>query len=326
MQRGISIFTVALLAVLAGSGGRCVASEAPLGYVIRVIEENDKFAFDGEDKHYSQGINVSLLWPDHAVPWVLTPLSKIPAWGITDRTTQLGVGIGQCMFTPEDIESTAVIKDDRPYAGWLYLGLMRQTRGTWFAGLPARDDFELDLGVVGPSSLAGNTQTWYHDLINVPEANGWDNQINDEFAFAIMDERSVVLWEHGRNDELRTQFVPHFGGCLGNYQTFCDFGAEMRFGHNFFDGFSKSYEPTWGWCVFIGSTGRVVLWDTTLDGNTFKSSQSVDKVPFVADLRVGFLLELKRVEFSFTYVYRTPEFRDQDVNDAFGSLNVSYRF
>jgi lipid A 3-O-deacylase len=60
---------------------------------------------------------------------------------------------GQNIFTPSKIKLEDPPPDDRPYAGWLYgsIGLIAETG-------QRLDVLDLTLGIVGPASLAEETQ------------------------------------------------------------------------------------------------------------------------------------------------------------------------
>ena len=61
-----------------------------------------------------------------------------------------------------------------------------------------------------------------------------------------------------------------------------------------------------------------------LDGNTIRSSRSVDKEPFVADLRAGFGLIAGPWQLTYAQVWRTREFKaPRGYDNNFGSLSVS---
>lgn len=105
--------------------------------------ENDLFA--GTDRHYTNGIKLSLISPD------LTRFrdsDKLPEWGkrIVNRLPYSQVeglqrnivfSIGQNMYTPADIKARGLIRNDRPYAGWLYGSAAFLTR-TIGALIPSR--------------------------------------------------------------------------------------------------------------------------------------------------------------------------------------------
>jgi hypothetical protein len=123
--------------------------------------------------------------------------------------------------------------------------------------------------------------------------------------------------------------VPSFGGSLGNVAIYCSVGAIARVGYNVPNEFEVPRERTptrFGFYLWAGLEGRAVLHNIFLDGNTFKSSQHVDRNPFVGDLKVGCTLVLKRIELSALYVLRSPEFDGQQGGDSFGSASVTMKF
>ena len=102
------------------------------------------------------------------------------------------ISVGQAMYTPSDKTRTDVILNDRPYAGWLYLGL----------GWNARDALhlntvELDVGVVGPASMAQQSQNFIHDLRSLDRFAGWDNQLHNELGVQLVSERKTRAFAYG---------------------------------------------------------------------------------------------------------------------------------
>jgi hypothetical protein len=72
---------------------------------------------------------------------------------------------GQAMYTPRDFTQSALIANDRPYAGWLYLGLGFHVRSVPNPGPDGSraeeqrlDSLEVNLGVIGPLALARQAQ------------------------------------------------------------------------------------------------------------------------------------------------------------------------
>ncbi|MEQ9365246.1 MAG: lipid A deacylase LpxR family protein, partial [Leptospirales bacterium] len=85
--------------------------------------------------------------------------------------------LGQNMYSPTNIARSDVIYGDRPYAGWTYLG-----KRYGISKARSYHSFELDLGVVGPNSQAGPTQTFVHEKITGSPTPHWGNQIPNFFA------------------------------------------------------------------------------------------------------------------------------------------------
>jgi len=65
--------------------------------------------------------------------------------------------------------------------------------------------------------------------------------------------------------------------------------------------------------------------DLTLDGNTWKTSHSVDKRTLVADLGLGVNVTRGAWKFALASYRRTREFENQQERPVFGSLTVGRR-
>src|SRR3990170_3742409 len=118
--------------------------------------------FGGSDAHFTHGSRLSALSPDGHVPEFIERAGKALPLFPEGGNLRVTYSLGQEMFTPERIEERALIEDDRPYAGWLYGGI-----GLISENGDRLDNLELNVGVVGPASLADKTQIEYHKLIDV---------------------------------------------------------------------------------------------------------------------------------------------------------------
>ena len=63
-----------------------------------------------------------------------------------------------------------------------------------------------------------------------------------------------------------------------------------------------------------------------VNGNTFASSHSVDRIPLVADIQTGAAIVVHDVRLAFTHVFRTREFEGQRRADRYGAISLSARF
>ncbi|MGB0722186.1 MAG: lipid A deacylase LpxR family protein [Gammaproteobacteria bacterium] len=302
--------------------------------------ENDMFG-DGYDRAYTHGMRLaagreSQAW--NAVQGVL------PSWlsGVkTCAKSREEWGVGLSMYTPEDIQSTALRARDRPYAGWLFGDaslLCERDQGAlpWIGS--ELDVLRLELGWVGPSNKVGEIQKWWHDdVITAPHPSGWHHQLNDELAFSVS---SYRLWKSRpvRLGPLNLDLVPHAGAALGTLHTYAALGATLRLGTRAPDGFSpplirpsspgsmfiESSAPNV--YLFLGVEGRGVARNLFLDGNTFEDSHSVDKHTWIGDIQAGVVYQLGRVRLSYTNIWRSKEFDGQATGTAFGSFNVAVAF
>jgi lipid A 3-O-deacylase len=308
-------------------------------WIITLQFSNDMFG--GSDAHFTHGTRFSALSPDEFVPDFVEDAGRALPLFPEGGKLRVTYSLGQDIFTPERIEERDLIEDDRPYAGWTYLGI-----GLVSENGDRLDNLELNVGMVGPASLADKVQTEYHKLINIQVPEGWDNQLHNEPGIVLYYERKWRnLWEVKVTDlvvldELAIDVTPHLGGALGNVYTYGAGGLTLRLGEDLPNDYgpprlrpalpgSDYFRPDdwFGWYFFAGAEGRAVLRNIFLDGNTFRDSHSVDKYPMVLDLQAGIAISLgERVRLAYTHLWRTREFREQDAPDQFGTLSISVRF
>ena len=89
------------------------------------------------------------------------------------------------------------------------------------------------------------------------------------------------------------------------------------------DYFNRDYlDGDFGIYGFVGAQGRAVARNIFLDGNSFRSSPSVDKEPLVADLQAGVsLFWLSGTRLDVSVMHRTEEFEGQHGGDAIGIVS-----
>ncbi len=308
--------------------------------------ENDSFV--GTDRYYTSGVKLGWSSPDlekfsdspYAKPF-LRLFDALPYINQTDYQKNLLFTLGQNIYTPVDTQSRVLIPDDRPYAGWLYLGL-----GVVWKTAKVRNTLALNVGVVGSWSYAQKTQSRVHDLLGDERAKGWDNQLHNELGALLVYSRDWRWPERIRRKGLNWELLPHAGLAVGNVRSYADFGGELRVGFNLPDDFgtatidpaSSTSTPVEGsesglsagagnGLYFFGrADGRFVAHNIFLDGNTFGNSHSVDRKWLVADLSVGVAANRGNTKFAYALVYRTEEFRGQKHPQIFGTVSVNFAF
>ena len=320
------LLTVLGVLLVAGGIGRGEETNLNRNFVFSFTEENDFFSIPKTDKYYTQGLHVGLLWPDEEAPLPIRPLTWLPDFGIAGAIHTYGLRLGQNMYTPVNLNNNPPTVTDHPYGGWLFLGFIRDTRGTMFNGIPVRDHLEVDLGTVGPASFARDAQVWWHQVIGGDQPRGWDYQIKNEPGLLINGDRQLKLWDTGTTEFFQAQFLPHAGFNLGNIQTSLRLGTEVRLGHNIPDEFAKASAPKYGWYIYTGVDGRFVGYNEFLDGNAFQNSASVTTEPAVMEAHGGLVMVFGRTQISYTYTYISKEFINQAKYDAYGSINVTQAF
>jgi lipid A 3-O-deacylase len=296
------------------------------------VFENDLFY--GTDRNYTNGVRAAWLSGPKEAPSLASRVArKFPLFP-DGANLRMSYAVGQNMYVPSDITVANPPLGERPYAGWLYGSV----------GAVAESDHQLDqlqltVGVLGPTSLARQTQEFVHNVTGSDAPKGWDTQLKNEPGVVLTYQRSWRKFESGSVLGFGFDFTPHAGAALGNVFTYANTGVTFRLGQNLtLDYGPPRIQPSLpgsgyfvpqdgiGWYLFAGVEGRAIARNIFLDGNSFQDSRSVDKNPLVGDFQFGFAVTFEDVRLSYTHVLRSPEFEGQSVRDNFGALSLSIRF
>jgi hypothetical protein len=296
--------------------------------------ENNNYSA-GDDGHYTNGVEVSWAFIPSDQHWVRGLAEAIPGWsaagldGAAYRFTHQ-------IYTPNDIEVVRLVEDDRPYAGVLMGGIsfFDDERHT---GWRQARSLTLDAGVVGPASGAEFLQREFHRWIGSDKPRGWDHQLENEPLLNLAYRSAWMAQRRLNGYEL--EFGPSAGFAVGNLYTYAATGLGARLGANLERSFGipsiapsqgghSSFLPGQGfsWYAFAAVEGRYMAHNLLLDGNTFSGSHSVDRREWVGDALVGAALTWDQWQLTYTYAWRTDEFKDQSQHDRFGSLALSLWF
>lgn len=306
--------------------------------------DNDLFGGKDQDQGYTNGAVLTLVSPNvldytddpclpRAARWINRYLERLHP-GFYEQQNMV-FSINQGLYTPTDYSRRDLIPEDRPYAGILMASFGYNARNEEYLRTT-----QLQIGVVGSWALGRQTQDAVHDMLGDDKFKGWDNQLHNEPLLNLVHER-MRRWSTEDNPMTTgwgADFISHWGGALGNRATHLNTGGEVRFGWKLPDDFgstplrpagentapSRGIRPTgWSGHIFLTADGRWVLRDITLDGNTFRTSHSVDKRAFVADLGYGFAVMYGRWKFALARYHRTREFDTQEERPVYGSFTIS---
>ena len=331
MIRSVAV-TSSILLLLAGTG---MAQELPppdRRGAVSIVSENDTYA-RRTDRWYTNGARFNWTSAEDSLPHPLAALDQALAELFGPARSRWGVALGQNMYTPVNKRRADPDPRDRPYAGYLYgeVSLDRRTQTTL-------DRFSLQLGVVGPSSLARPTQDVVHTLLGDRPARGWHYQIHDEPVFNLGYDR---IWRApliGLPGGLGVDALPSVTLAAGTVQTYAGLGGRVRIGQGLDRDFgAPRIRPTiadtpapvgegFGWYLFAGAGGRAVARDLFLDGNTYRDSRSVHHRTFVGDLELGGAIFWQNVRLAYTQDFRSREYVGQKREHIFGALSLSVSF
>ena len=311
-----------------------------------VYVENDVFA-DSDDQ-YTSGLK--LTWSRYGLAglpadawahrWLYPVVRRLGFNDMAGQEAALTFSLGQNIYTPEDIKSSELIRDDRPYAGITYaeIGFHRKT-------LTHMHTFGLCAGIVGPHSYAEQVQTFGHDILNSDATNGWDHQLEDEPVLCLIYDYKRKLYRAVPANGFGGEAIFHTGGGLGNVRTFYNAGILMRYGWNVPGDFGNfpiqpatcfngnltstagsAAKKRFGVHLFISGCTQVVLHDIFLDGNTFRDSHSVDKEPVVGIFMGGVGMAYGKIKLTTAYVCRSKSFETQKDPEVYGSIHLSFHY
>lgn len=276
----------------------------------------DNDLFGGTDRHYTNGVALSLFGhvPPHAAPRLLGDDAE---WRLT---------LGQQIYTPEALRDPDPIPGDRPYGGWLYLGL---TLTDHDAELERRHVFGVDLGVVGPASGAEELQRFVHgNLLQGVLPRGWRHQVATEPGLVLRYELAQRL---ERGDLAATGLAHDLGARLGfelgNVRTGAWLGLTGRVGWGLPDPYALTPDPGRDLRLYLTASLdlHVVAHDVFLDGSLLRTGGlRVERNFLVARAVVGFTIVLHdAVSLSYQHVLVTPEFDGQASVDSYGSFALT---
>ena len=301
---------------------------------LTVTEENDKYG-SGTDQNYTNGTRITWFDTQAKLPDATKRLVNAVPGFVVNQTTSVYYSLGQNMFTPQDKTRHNPDSKDRPYAGFLYA-----STGITSLGGNHVDDIEATLGVVGPLSLAEQTQKIVHKIVDAPQPQGWDYQLKNEPGVILSWQRLWPEAEAVNAGGLRFRLAPYAGVTLGNVYTYGSSGIMFQIVPDKYQfqssplrvrpaipgsGYFSVPNNKFAWSLFGGLEGRAVGRNIFLDGNTFADSRSVDKKYFVGDANAGISFTYGRTQLSYTLNWRSEEFQGQDGGSLFGAISLGYR-
>jgi lipid A 3-O-deacylase len=323
--RWVAAAALLFLSMAVSESGAAEAAREDKTFVT-VTGDNDFFA--GYDHHYTNGLQFA--WSADRVELPGLVRSLAPLREGTDRRVTLA--IGQRIYTPTDKTRSQPDPLDRPYAGWLYaLADVRVRRGD------AVDSLQASLGVIGPASLARQTQNTYHGLIGSEKAKGWDSQLANQAAALLGYERAWPGLVGPQVGSLSADVTPKIGATVGNVYTYTNAGGVVRLGMNLPDDFSATavtlgpprdgYRPAnggFGWYVWLGTDVRAVGRNAFINGHLGSDGLGIKRETFGHDLQFGYTAVWGQSRFGVTFVRRSKEFETQTGADKFGQLTWTF--
>ena len=163
--------------------------------LLQVYWDDDYINFYGKgtDRAYTDGNKFTLFYTKQK-PSRFFVDRLLPKAG-DSSTNVFGWGFVELMFTPSDISNPKMQPDDYPWSGALYV-----THSLYSYNEKKKYDFqtEVDLGVTGPASMAGQVQEGVHRFIHYQRPRGWGNQFGNSLLVNVNFTAERELLHYGK--------------------------------------------------------------------------------------------------------------------------------
>lgn len=281
--------------------------------------DNDSYLAQGSDRYYTNGLFLNYRFAtDHG---------KLKE-GIEKKVVELSAG--QMIFNPRSGYRPDPATQDRPFAGYLYMGAAI----SWFHTDEHLLKAAVQLGTTGPNALAQDGQELLHRSFGFYEPGGWEYQISNEAAVNTSVQYVRLLQ---RAENVKTDFS--FEGYANVGTTFSGAGAAVLFRAGNMEQLfnSASYDAR------VGHTGALqrnelffyakpqlnfVAYDATVQGSMFSNNSPVTYgvKPIVFAQQLGVNYSTGRLSLDFNIVFKTKEVKSAALAHQFGSISANYRF
>jgi len=277
------------------------------GSTVEVSMENDFLG--GTDRHYTHGTRI-------------THSYSITSDMFPDKNISRRWAIGQYMYTPSEIDVETIQIGDRPYGGWLYGATSISVYDN-----NTLDFLEIDVGLTGKWSGAGDTQKKIHEWLDATEPKGWDTQLDERVGVNM----SYITKFKVRTDNLDVVAKGSLTG--GNIHLNAGVGMLLRLGYNIPDDFGViRMEPVsraladFGIYGIMELSSKFVGYNYFLEGNDTEDIYNINMERYVFEGSIGFGTYYKNLDFIYLYNIRTKEFKEQADNNEFGTVAFSWSY
>lgn len=299
-----------------------------------IFSENDAYAnqyrkaIAYSDRYYTAGTTFSFTSKeyDFSDKWLRYLSYKYD----DEKLSRYDIALRQDIYTPFS-RSSQVDLNDHPYAGFLSLDFTLSNRRK-----NSLENIKLQIGVVGPASLAQQTQELIHKITKNPIFYGWETQLKNELIINLHYE---YIYKY---DLLDTKYfgidiLPSLKVALGNANTFMGGGGRVRFGYNLHSDFGpdkintgfmggKPFNDSFSFYAFGGVLGTYVARDIFIQGNSFGTPRNLVLEHFLCDAELGLSILYKGFRFSYVVTYQTKQFSAQRGGHTIGSLLFNFAF
>nr|WP_068893278.1 lipid A deacylase LpxR family protein [Pedobacter panaciterrae] len=284
--------------------------------------DNDSYLAQGSDRYYTNGLFINYRRA--------MDQSKLKD-GLEKKIYEISAG--QKMYNPISGYAPDPAKQDRPFAGYLYVsGAL-----SWLHANESVLKTSVEIGTTGPNSLAEDGQELLHNTVGFYKLDGWQYQIKNELAINLSTQYTKLLHRTSSN---AVDFS--FDGYANVGTTFSGAGAGILFRAG---GINQLFNSAYTNAV-IGNNAKTkalvkreiffyakpqlnfVAYDATVQGSMFNNNSPVTfgVKPIVFAQQIGFNYSSQRFTFDFGMLFKTKEIKSTAKAHQYGSISMFYRF
>jgi hypothetical protein len=295
------------------------ASAQQYKHEIGFQSDNDSYLAQGSDRYYTNGLFLNYRFATDAEKLKPNLQKKV-----------VEISAGQMIFNPRSGYRPDPATQDRPFAGYLYVGAAM----TWFHTDEHLLKAAVQVGTMGPNSLAQDGQELLHRSFGFYEPEGWDYQIRNEAAVNASLQYVRLLQ---RAENAKTDFS--FEGYAIAGTTFSGAGAAVLFRAGNIEQLfnSASYDARVGTAATLPKNElffyakpqlNFVAYDVTVQGSMFSNNSPVTYgvKPLVFAQQFGVNYSTGRLSLDFNVIFKTKEIKSTASAHQFGSITANYRF
>jgi len=280
---------------------------------ISISSQNDAYLLGKQDRYYTNGLFFQFD-------------TKVDSKKSFHKATRWE--LGQMIFTAFSGAVPLLIKQDRPFAGYLFI----KKTNTYFFTTKKMLGVSLTAGVLGPSSYAKETVTLIHRVFNLYKPDGWQHQIPNEVAIGS---GGVYTWllKENENADIALEHTANLSNVFSNAGTAVVFRAgkfdkgllNTRFFNPVITGKANNGECF----LYLKIKGQYILYDATIQGRLFHKGEQeyFDKEPFIASVEPGLFLSKNRLSVNcFAMISSRQVKNSKYAKQQYGSITLSYHF
>lgn len=284
----------------------------PANNYLRAGYDNDFFS--GEDRYYTQGINIE--WASPVLNNFIAHkiLLKPSSW---DKT--FSIAAEHNAYTPTSIQSDSILYDNRPFAAALFakFGVMATQPEK-----KRRLSSTLSIGIIGPAAAGKEMQTGIHEATGNIIPKGWQYQVQNDLVLNYQINYDKNIFAFGDYFSLDGNAMAR----LGTLSTKTSLGLQFSVGH--FDNFYRS-DSRKKFTIMLYAAPKInaIGYDATLRGGIFTPGDpytinASEIRRFIFETRYGLRVSYKSICLSYFQSYQTKEFNSGN-NMRFGGVQLA---